>query len=47
MSYPNVFEFQEDFEKGEQILGKGTYGTVYKKKSKRIINSELENANSA
>ncbi|CAK94914.1 unnamed protein product (macronuclear) [Paramecium tetraurelia] len=42
MSYPNIQEFLEDFEKENELLGKGTYGEVYKMKTKRIINPELE-----
>ncbi|CAD8070313.1 unnamed protein product [Paramecium primaurelia] len=42
MSYPNIQEFLEDFEKENELLGKGTYGEVYKMKTKRIINPDLE-----
>ncbi|CAD8064539.1 unnamed protein product [Paramecium primaurelia] len=42
MSYPNIQEFLEDFDKENELLGKGTYGAVYKMKTKRIINPELE-----
>lgn len=35
-------EFLEDFDKENELLGKGTYGAVYKMKTKRIINPELE-----
>ncbi|CAD8177943.1 unnamed protein product [Paramecium pentaurelia] len=42
MSYPNIQEFLEDFEKQNDLLGKGTYGEVYKMKTKRCINPELE-----
>ncbi|CAD8132962.1 unnamed protein product [Paramecium pentaurelia] len=42
MSYPNIQEFLEDFEKENELLGKGTYGEVYKMKTKRAINPDLE-----
>ncbi|CAD8090312.1 unnamed protein product [Paramecium sonneborni] len=42
MSYPNIQEFLDDFEKENELLGRGTYGEVYKMKTKRCINRDLE-----
>lgn len=38
--YPNIFDFQKDFEPESSLLGQGTFGAVYKMKSKREINSQ-------
>ncbi|KAM3127266.1 hypothetical protein pb186bvf_020634 [Paramecium bursaria] len=44
MSYPNYFEFQEDFGQSDERdkLGQGTYGVVYRIKSKRPIANQPE-----
>lgn len=38
--YPNIYEFYEDFEKESELIGQGTFGAVYKLKSKKILNPE-------
>ena len=36
--YPNYFEFIEDFEKESILIGQGTFGCVYKFRTKKILN---------